>query len=491
MILGQYDTQNTSYLSLLYNASLNFKDKTDFCDAFDGLKDLLTENLEIDDLVFYIFDKHVNKFKFYETFFNKPDKDYIKENGVDKKLIENLDNNNPTQIYINDTILDIESLIEQSLKVDTNNISLFIPLKQSERLIGAFSVVNPSAFNGVLTYQSLMMLEIISNQLAQAYLNEELFSQISIDARISNATKDIAKIIESQHEWQYVIPIMGEILDKYLSSALIYIFTRDKEGRFRLSWPASYQKKTIDPLLDEMFGASAPVESDNGYVIALPLYSQEILIGAVVGDAKIEKINDIEKKFLVELSKQCSATLSRAMTYAETVKHATVDALTALDNRRQLDKRLLQEASVVVRTRRPLSVLMMDIDFFKRINDSHGHSVGDYVLREVAKIIKEQCREYDVIGRYGGEEFVVLCPDTSQEGASTLAERIRQGVERFNFNIGKYVSSKAETINVTISIGITTFESSLKNPADLYEEADIALYEAKQSGRNQVKFFNG
>lgn len=493
MILHHNNKEITSSLSLIYEVTKSINNNSDLNDIFESIYSLLKGAIGLEDICLWLWNDENKNFK---LIFNKHKK--IQDNFIDLLNFQcPNDGQPPTQnlalVHFEEDFVTLDNLKDSPIEIIPEKAKLFLPLIDGNNLLGVIVFDRPLTLGRVLTSDNVMMFNIIATQLATAILSERHEKRIKLDASISSATKDIAKIIETQYETNFVIPLMGEILDKYLSKALIYIFLRGEKDNLKISWPASYSEKIIDPLLDSLKKKMDVVFSDNRYAMALPLLYKNQLIGAIVGDAKIEEMDDIEICFLKELSKQCSVTLDRANAYAETVKHATVDALTGMDNRRQLDKRLMQEASIVLRTKRPLSVLMIDIDHFKMINDTHGHSVGDFVLKEIGKIIKITARDYDIVGRYGGEEFVVLLPDTTIEGAKILAERLRMNVEEASFNIGKYLSSKADLIKLTLSIGIATFDvstTSYKNPADVYEEADIALYKAKQEGRNRVILFN-
>ncbi len=161
---------------------------------------------------------------------------------------------------------------------------------------------------------------------------------------------------------------------------------------------------------------------------------------------------------------------------------AVQDGLTGLVNRRALDDRLEAELAHAVRHRRDLCLLMLDIDHFKKVNDTHGHLAGDEVLRQISALLGDQVRTEDVVARYGGEEFVVIARDIPPHGAAALAERLRVAVSvrRFRF--------EAITLQVTISIGISSLSGLRSDPsaARLVAAADIALYEAKEGGRNRV-----
>ncbi len=153
------------------------------------------------------------------------------------------------------------------------------------------------------------------------------------------------------------------------------------------------------------------------------------------------------------------------------------DALTGLLNRREINSQFARQMSYLSRYTQNFSVLMIDLDHFKRVNDQYGHLSGDQVLMEMAVLMEEVCRGTDIFGRWGGEEFIVGCPHTSHAQALELAERLRSRVASHQFqSVGK----------ITISVGVTAFVSG-DEPEGLLNRADIALYRAKEKGRNRVE----
>jgi len=171
--------------------------------------------------------------------------------------------------------------------------------------------------------------------------------------------------------------------------------------------------------------------------------------------------------------------LRNALMYERAIKSATVDPLTGIQNRTGLRQHLEHQVELCARHGMPLSVLMVDVDFFKAINDQHGHLVGDHVLVETVRNVIKATRNSDVVFRYGGDEFAVVLSNTGLEGAERLAQRICEGVS------GAVVRNGEAPINVTVSIGVTEWEQG--NPmVTLLERADHRLYEAKTTGRNRV-----
>lgn len=156
------------------------------------------------------------------------------------------------------------------------------------------------------------------------------------------------------------------------------------------------------------------------------------------------------------------------------------DALTGVYNRRYLQVQLTREFSRVVRNGGALSVLFIDLDYFKNVNDTYGHPAGDYVLVEVAQRIKESVRTTDYLARYGGEEFAVVLSDTGMNGGINVANRIRERIAEAPFIF------EGQTIAMTASLGLSEYRETVETPESLLAESDEALYSAKQNGRNRV-----
>ena len=160
---------------------------------------------------------------------------------------------------------------------------------------------------------------------------------------------------------------------------------------------------------------------------------------------------------------------------------ANTDPLTELPNRRSFFSLANLEFERAQRGSQPFSILMLDIDYFKAINDTFGHDVGDSALKAFAALLKEQCRKIDIMGRYGGEEFIILLPETSIENASVFAQRVIENCHQIALETPQGICS------FTVSVGLTQFKPSQRELLELVKHADTALYEAKRSGRDQLK----
>ena len=186
--------------------------------------------------------------------------------------------------------------------------------------------------------------------------------------------------------------------------------------------------------------------------------------------------------FISQLLQKINETQQKLMALA------SVDDLTQLYNRRYFFERFNQEVERAKRYQRPLSCIIMDIDFFKHVNDSYGHLAGDQVLIEIAQILKNNCRQSDLAGRYGGEELIILLPETEAGGAMIIADRIREMIEEH-----QTVDGKGAVIGVTVSMGVASLSGAELGNIDkndrIVQYADDALLVAKKGGRNRIELY--
>jgi diguanylate cyclase (GGDEF)-like protein len=212
----------------------------------------------------------------------------------------------------------------------------------------------------------------------------------------------------------------------------------------------------------------------------IPLMSQEQVIG-IINVEGLEK-TDTEKFMIV--ARQFSLEMKKAQLYETVQELAITDGLTGVYVRRYFIERFMEELQRASAHRTRAAFMMIDLDYFKETNDRFGHLIGDTMLRDVARVLKQNVREVDFIGRYGGEEFCVLLPETDKAGAARAAERLRSAVAFQEFMIYD------EIAKATISVGVSVFPDDSEKMNELIEFADKALYQAKAGGRNKVVMFN-
>jgi diguanylate cyclase (GGDEF)-like protein len=192
--------------------------------------------------------------------------------------------------------------------------------------------------------------------------------------------------------------------------------------------------------------------------------------------------DDDELLYLEMLLTLLTCPLHNALKYERAMALALQDSLTGVGNRAALDNALLREIQLSERYHQPFSLLVIDIDHFKHINDEHGHSNGDQVLKNISRLIQQVCRTSDMVFRYGGEEFVVLLSKTDLAGATTIAERLRKAISLGTFKLGNCQTA----LTVSIGVGSRRMSQPSEDAESLFERADRALYRAKALGRNCV-----
>jgi diguanylate cyclase (GGDEF)-like protein len=202
----------------------------------------------------------------------------------------------------------------------------------------------------------------------------------------------------------------------------------------------------------------------------------------VLGAAESGRYTEEHVRLLTIFAGQAGAALRRAVRYQETCQMAITDSKTGVYNYRFFYERLVDEMRRHRSKNRPLSVIFLDLDDLKGINDRFGHQVGDDVLAQVASLIVANVRETDEVARYGGEEFVVLLPGATGEMSLAVAERIRTAVEAHEFS----TRSGSRPLRVTVTAGVATYPEHATEPEELVFRADEAMYQGKHRGRNRV-----
>ncbi|MFN2267062.1 MAG: GGDEF domain-containing protein, partial [Desulfonatronovibrio sp.] len=239
----------------------------------------------------------------------------------------------------------------------------------------------------------------------------------------------------------------------------------------------SYKKINISSKKNTITSIPNPLNQ-----ILIPLHMNNRAFGAIIIVAERNlKLGRDQLQIINNAGNHLALALRNALKYRDLKKEADFDGLTSVYNRQQFDKKMRVELKRHQRHATPLSLIMLDLDYFKNLNDTYGHIAGDMVLKKIGSLLGNTVRETDFPARYGGEEFVVLLPETKEEQAWLLAERLRQKISRTNF------FHENKNFNVTASIGVASLKPGPLTPGDtLVGQADQALYLAKNSGRNMV-----
>ena len=467
------------------NKQLHFLAKTadilikelDAYDLVKELKEVLESYIELKNLNIYVFDPNTSTLRNYAQ--NWCVIDEVLQEDIKEHIYNAYNDIHGNDFVINNKAFKLpQTISEISFKID----SIFMPIVKNGMVFGIIGLEFEE--NTSVDMEFLFLMKIFGAQISLKLQNIVLNEQSQINVEFHDSMKNIAKIIETQYELNYIVPLIGEMLDRFISDHLIYVFLKQDDD-FRLVWPKACKDERVFETLKELDKDYNYILTNDDKIGAFPLFSEEEITGCIVAKSMIEKLSKRDIDYLEQLTRQAAATINRANSYSTILQYATLDALTNLNNRRQFEIRLGQEISITKRQNNPLCAMMVDIDFFKSVNDTYGHAAGDEVLRTVASIIKQALRESDIPARYGGEEFAVLLPYTHIEEAKIVGERLRKTVESTPI-IVNIEDQEPQTINVTISMGLAEYNQTETGEV-LFERADKALYEAKTNGRNQVR----
>ena len=222
-----------------------------------------------------------------------------------------------------------------------------------------------------------------------------------------------------------------------------------------------------------------------GTLKVIPLLVKDQAVGTiVVGARAVNAFGREAIEMLHVIANQAAICVENAKIYRQMERMATTDGLTGIFNRRTFNERLNEAIARAQRTGQKLSLIMCDVDHFKKVNDTYGHDAGDEVIKRVAKLLKESARETDSVARYGGEEFCVIMEVTDGPGAVVMAERLRESIKQQVF------TANGVKFGVTQSFGVAVYPTDAENAHDLLVSADKALYHSKQNGRDRVALYD-
>ena len=250
------------------------------------------------------------------------------------------------------------------------------------------------------------------------------------------------------------------------------------------AWVAKNGKPILLPRINSRNSQSDSVVHS---FLSVPLiYHREIKGIINLSHSRENSFSPEHLKILTLIGSQMAKTIESVISSHDLHYRAIYDELTGAYNRWYYQARLKEEIYRARRYRHTLSIVMLDIDHFKQFNDSHGHLAGDYVLRYIASFLKKSLRETDIVGRYGGEEFLLILPETDNDKAYLISERLRRGLETWDGD-----SLQFTTQGITASFGITLLEDSDRGFEELIKKADLSMYRAKRLGRNRICIFEG
>lgn len=391
---------------------------------------------------------------------------------------------------------------------------MVVPLKARDRILGAIALADSSAHRK-FSQDDLQVISLFAQQAAIAIENAQLFEMLTSSLANTQTLYQTARaLIVTENLSDLFENLVKQVADTLPADRVLLItlddklqevtsYTKGGSQADRLG-PASYQEFmdgltgwTIRERKPALSPGTSPDHREKPYVqkrrrenltgslIVVPLLYRQQILGTLTAinspDAQEYTQNDVD--LLEIIASHAAVAIKNAQLFKDVQELAETDELTQTNNRRQLFALGEREFNYARRYPQPLSVIMLDIDNFKEINDTYGHAIGDVVLHDLAQYCLNNIREVDILGRYGGEEFVILLPNTGFAQSSELAERLCSFVEntRIQTNIGE--------VSITISLGVAEIAPDTPNLAALIDQADTALYGAKRKGKNRVEVF--
>lgn len=375
------------------------------------------------------------------------------------------------------------------------------PVKDGETLLGVLSA--DSNRYRAFDQKDLDLLEMFGTEVSKLLHRQRMLARIDLEYRslriLYQESARYGEILDLDEVSNRIIKGAQEI-----SGASAILFLKEERGykvippvgKDRITrWKGTLLANAIDTgqaiYRSDLSKDSLPPlppgcgnSNEIGSIIFIPMFHEEETVGIlVVYSEKRDAFTSHLFELLRVLANQASLSISNAILHQEIKTLALTDGLTGLYNHRHFQERLAEEFKKAERFSEPLSLILTDIDHFKRVNDTYGHPAGDVVLKGFSRIIRETVREIDIPARYGGEEFAIMALKADAPEAKKIAERIRKRVQKERFQ------AEGVEINVTVSLGIASYPRDASSREELIEHADQSLYRAKESGRNRTVLF--
>ena len=389
-----------------------------------------------------------------------------------------------------------------------------IPIKREEQILGVLSIEDDKL--DAFDQSDSRLLTTLASQVAVAMDNARLYGQAKHlyqeaqrNVRDLSALHNVGTTVSSTLQLHDLLTQVCTILKETFGYPKIAILLSDPlRGEIELMASLGYPENIKETGRRVKIGSEGitgracltgeaiivnDVSKEPSYIcidqctrseMAVPLKLKGRVIGVInVESDVIGDFDRIDLNLLSTLATQISVAVENARLYQETEQLAVTDGLTGVNNHRYFQNFFERELNRAKRYKHPLSLIMLDIDHFKKFNDKFGHPVGDLVLKTVTEILKQQAREVDLVARYGGEEFMLVLPETGKKEAVMLAERIRLAVKKFA--LVDHLSKPLP--NITVSLGVSSYPENGSEKDQLIDYADKCLYKAKAGGRDLVK----
>lgn len=394
----------------------------------------------------------------------------------------------------------------------------YIPAVTGAKSEIAAPIIASNTLLGVLNFEStelnafdetdIKSIETMASLIGVTLLNHKLYKKVNEELERLSLLYQLGREFSKTIEFSDLLPIITDLIKKSLHFDYVAILLKDEDGYLRIKQASEgfskELKKNFKVSIEKGEGITGTaakngeiivvnkVDEDKRYIRAIPKVKSEIAVplkvkGKVIGviDAESttnDELTEEDKRALEAIASETAIAIENALLYEHMKKAALIDELTGLANYRAFRTRLDSEIERALRYKRVFSLVMFDIDFFKEYNDNNGHDIGNVALSRVGKILLKNRRNSDMAARFGGEEFIVILPETGRKGACAYAERIRKEVEETRFP----GEENQPNGRLTISGGVAEFPTDGSTAKDIIKAVDTAAYIAKNSGRNKV-----
>ncbi|MCP4632774.1 MAG: GGDEF domain-containing protein [candidate division Zixibacteria bacterium] len=353
-------------------------------------------------------------------------------------------------------------------------------LKNSqEKLMNAMDNLNHRTWElEIAQGENEIIYDTVAHLAGTIDVNEVKTKILKISTKLLDANNCSIYKLSSDRNWLY---LLGEADSKGVT-----ILKTPKRIALSELFKFISTKKPDEEFDHKKYGTELLINQDKSEIV-VPLAARSSVIGYIfLGSSKRDGFTDIDRNRFQVMASAAALALDNAYLLQKTEEMAIIDELTSMYNYRYFRDKLQTEINRAMRYNQVLSILMIDIDFFKKVNDNYGHQAGNLLLQQLSGLFRRCIREVDIIARYGGEEFVIILPETSgNEALNVVAERIRSNVENTVFECGP----EAPEVKITVSIGLSQLTKEFAdNPDLLLESADRNLYAAKNKGRNRIVF---
>jgi len=416
-----------------------------------------------------------------------------------------------TYLYIVFSLVYLMAVIWRDLKIvalSLLTVSVLYGGFSSLRMYGQYSVISAvklaaqtlgQDLEQFLTLSLFFVMAIfylfLSDRLRQnAVLSSMLLEEKRRAQVMAEITRSLSSSLNSQEVLFLIVSRIREVFDG-VDCSIVRLDTQNHSGKALVhSADPSVKDGPVDLLVhpeleqandsrDLLFVPEVVRGAAVHSVVVMPMLAQDVVVGLIYIELKGKRsaLSDADERFLRVMSLTAANALRNAELFEEMEHRARTDFLTGLPNHRFFQTTLSTELVRAQRHNHTLSLLIIDLDFLKNVNDRFGHPTGDTVIRSVGETIRVSCRDFDFAARYGGEEFTVILPETPLTGAIQVADRIR---ERISFMVFPGIG------HITASIGVSNYPVNALGKEDLIRVADQALYIAKNNGRDRVAYFN-